>query len=84
MARPQLCDEDQPVDVGGGAVGTRGMESPLADALLDATMLLTRINVLLSEASADDWRDVEARLNILKSAFRSLPKKAPERKPVGF
>ena len=84
MSRPRRCDEDQPVDIGGGSVVTRGPDSPLAEALLDATMLLTRINVLLSEASADDWRDIEPRLNILKSSFRSLPKKAPGRKIVGF
>lgn len=84
MAKPRACDDEVPVDLAHGSGGTSGVDSPLANELLDATSLLTRVGVLLSEASADDWREVRTRLDALRGAIRSLPKAPPRRKRVGF
>lgn len=81
---PRLCDDEWPVDVGSGSVSTRPADSPLADALLEATLLLARLRVLLAEATADDWRELDPRLAGLREAIRSLPKRPPRRRRVGF
>lgn len=84
MARPRGSDDDERIDLAHGSGGTSGVDSPLAAELLDATALLTRIAVLLDEASADDWREVKPRLDALRSAIQLLPKAPPKRKRVGF
>lgn len=81
---PRLCDEEVPVDVGSGGVSTRPADSPLADALLEATLMLARLRVLLAEATADDWRELDFRLAELRLSIRTLPKKPPRRRRVGF
>ncbi len=84
MSRPRSDDQGEFVSVGGGAVSSAGGDSGLAAELLDATALLTRVSVLLSEASADDWKELRPRIAALRAAIRLIPRGAPRRRRLGY
>jgi hypothetical protein len=84
-ARPQADDyAEELLNIASGLASSAGGTSELADGLLEATALLTKLGVLLSEASADDWREVRPRLVALRTAIKAMPKTAPRRKRVGY
>lgn len=84
-AKPaKAYDTDEFVSVASGTASAVGSDSGLADSLLEATSLLTKVGVLLAEASADDWREVRPRINALRSAIKLMPKTSPRRKRVGY
>lgn len=76
--------DDVPNDTLHGNVGAAGSESLLASTLLDTTADLTRLSVLLMEASADDWKELRPRITALRAAVKQLPTKPPRKNKVGF
>lgn len=84
MSRPRSEDDDEAVDLVTGAASAAGADSGLADGLLDAVVALTKASVLLTEASADDWKELKPRIAALRSAIKLLPKAPPRRKRVGY
>jgi hypothetical protein len=82
--RPRADDGDEAIDLLTGAASAAGADSGLADGLLDAVALLTRVSVLLAEASADDWKEMKPRIDALKTTIKMLPKGPPKRKKVGY
>lgn len=82
--KPRAYDDGEIINVSSGSASSAGADSGLAEELLDATAALTRLSVLLSEASADDWRELKPRIVALQSAIKLLPKSAPRRKRVGY
>lgn len=82
--RPRADDDGDSVDVSTGTTTAAGGDSGLADGLLDAVALLTRVSVLLAEANADDWKELKPRIAALRSAIKLLPKAPPRRKRVGY
>ena len=82
--RPRADDGDEAIDLLTGAASAAGADSGLADSLLDAVALLTRVSVLLAEANADDWKEMRPRIDALKAAVKTLPKSAPRRRRVGY
>lgn len=84
-ARPQADDfAEEFLAIASGMAGGAGGSSELADGLLEATALLTKLGVLLAEANADDWKEVRPRINGLRNAIKLLPRSAPRRKRVGY
>ena len=45
---------------------------------------MTKASVLLTEASADDWKEMKPRIEALKATIKMLPKGPPKRKKVGY
>lgn len=82
--RPRADYDEDSIDVSTGATTTAGGDTGLADSLLDAVALLTRVSVLLAEANADDWKEMKPRIAALRSAVKLLPKAPPRRKRVGY
>lgn len=83
--RPRLDDyADEILSVAAGLASSAGGTSELADGLLEAAGLITKLGILLTEASADDWREVRPRLQALRAAIKAMPRSAPRRKRVGY
>ncbi len=83
MPRKPKSGDDENLGILSGAVSTAS-GSELADALLEATLLMRRVSVLLSEATAEDWRELRPRLRALNEAVSAIPARAPKRKRLGF
>lgn len=86
MGRRTRADDfdDVPNDTFSGSLGAAGNESQLSTTLLDVTADLTRLSVLLLEASADDWKELRPRITALRAAVKMLPSRPPKKNKVGF
>jgi hypothetical protein len=56
----------------------------LAEDLLDATELVVRISVQLEEATPEEWKRVEKRLEMVRTLVEAWPETPNPRPVVGF
>lgn len=56
----------------------------LADTLHELSLHLCKVMFLLQEASPEEWREAEFRLETVRHLFSQLPTKPRARRRVGF